>query len=1224
MPKTLAALIAVLLAGPVLGFDGHTVTEGPLTLAIGEVGAAAEYDTPCAVPVTLRNTGADALSVRVALSGLVDEWRPEGRTEAAAEVAAGDTATVAFRIAAGPGAPSALYPVRVRATFGGGQGQTTLEAVRVFEARFRRASPDARPPDQLPVESVPDRGALPLLALAGHRAVWRHFGAEPVRKPVGWRGSDEVSRATFGRSRADRGEVRDALVMHPPYREGKGTVFAEYRLRLPATTPLRLLFANAIRDHHGSEPASDGVTFRVWADGEKVFERHTASKVWLDGRADLSPWAGREIRLRLESHPGPEHNTVCDSSFWAEPTVVAGPLPPRRRADEKRTLARRARTAVADPRDPPRPGTFVFDLAGACAAAVVPGPNGLADAALAFGRGDRVVVLDGMRLEVLDAEVGAWPPQVTVREVETVRDSRAGRLRIVHRCRLRGEAFALTAEVWAEGPGLRVRLTCPRRLTDLASGPADRKAPCVYFGHGYRVVEPEAFRAHAGGHNLSTSHVGFDFAGGPSLLVATDHGPDTLRVDPARRVYALHAREDTTFTFVPSAAGAMDAAVRYRSICPLRAAPGVARKAGRFVFDIWGGRYARNLDAMKRAFAYGLTDSMLILHVWQRWGYDYRLPDIYPPNPDLGTLEDLQRLGRLCREHGVPWGLHDNYIDFYPDAADYSYERICFDAAGRPVKAWINQGRDAQSYRWRPDAFAPFLERNLKRIGPALRPTAYFVDVFASMGGFDYYDKRGGFHPKSETLRCWGRAFDSIREYLGGNALTVSEAGGDHLIGHLDGADCQHLQLAPAHLWHYVYLPCKDWQRVPWFDAVNHRRFSLHGVGYSGRYQGRRSRRQHGIESDDYLSAEMLLGHALMIDRQGMVRGAVRKYWLGQDLIRRLATDTIERVDFAGGDADRQVVSWASGAVVCVNRGQTDWRVRGHRLPPYGYYGRSGRVESCIERIDGVIVEWSRGPDRFYVNGRGTDTDPPLRIRPSVGDLAYLGGREFKLPIHWDAREPTPTDLHVFVHFVMPPRSRLRQHRFYTGSNPKPPTSQWQGRVSTGGNRVNTVPDDCPPGRYDVLVGLWDPKSRRRRRLLGEELDDKRFRVGTIVVEGRGDRVTRIRLEGPTSADPADTYRRNRGRRPIDFGSAVTAGAFRCERAGRNRLVLTPLPEEEPADLTLRLGALGEKDAVVREGLAVDADGRKTGKVPFEARADELTFRTRRGEFAYQIVTESP
>jgi len=128
-----------------------------------------------------------------------------------------------------------------------------------------------------------------------------------------------------------------------------------------------------------------------------------------------------------------------------------------------------------------------------------------------------------------------------------------------------------------------------------------------------------------GGHNLSTSHVGFDFAGGVSLLTASNHPPDYLQVDPAARTYALHTHHDATLTFVPGGRGAFDCAIRYRPLFDNKAAGGVRRKAGRFVFDTWGGRYA-----------------------------------------------DIAR------------GLHDNYIDFYPDAEGYSYDHVCFTAAGEP------------------------------------------------------------------------------------------------------------------------------------------------------------------------------------------------------------------------------------------------------------------------------------------------------------------------------------------------------------------------------------------------------------------------------------------------------------------------------------------------------------------------------------------------------------
>jgi hypothetical protein len=695
---------------------------------------------------------------------------------------------------------------------------------------------------------------------------------------------------------------------------------------------------------------------------------------------DLSKFAGKRILLRLESHPGPKRNTVCDSSYWGEPMVIAGTVPPARTDAERRTLRRRARSIVRSRKESGE-GEFIFHLEDDYVAALILGKRGLADSALAFGRAGQCVVFDGLQTSVLRHTIGGGPSQIVVGKVTVKRDELSGRLSVKHHLQLEGEEFDLMAQIWKDKSGLRVKVGCPKRITDMALGPADRKAPRVYYGHGYCIVEPEAFRANFGGHNLSTSHVGFDFDDGVSLLVACDNPPDYLEVDPGQKMYSLHTHLDATMTFVPSIKGALDCAQRYRPLFDKQPAPGFKSKAGRFVFDIWGGRYAEIADTMKRMVAYGLTDSLLTVHVWQRWGYDYRLPDIYPPQPQFGTVEDMLKIAEVCTDHDIPWGLHDNYIDFYPDAADYSYDHICFTEQGEPIEAWINGGRDAQSYRWRPDRIMPFVQRNLELIKPDLRPTHYFIDVFTSLPCFDFYDKQGNFHSMLETRKSWGEAFAWIRDYLGNNAPMTSEAGHDQLIGYISGSDCQHLQITPVSKRFCIRLACKDWERVPWFDAVLHDKFSLHGVGYSSRYEGGRERRDHGIESDDYISAEILKGHALMIDRRAFGRGAVRKYWLAQDFIRSIALDEIENIEFARGDIHKQIVTWKSGARVYVNRGAEAWNVAGKTLPQYGYCAKNGLIESSIEIIDGIICEQSRGPSRCYFNARGFNRDGRSDIR---------------------------------------------------------------------------------------------------------------------------------------------------------------------------------------------------------------------------------------------------
>mgnify|MGYP000557267952 CR=1 FL=1 len=853
-PLAMAAWLFGTSAG--IAFNGHSVTDGPLKLFISDIPVVTNRNQTQIATVRLTNTAAERLVVNLELKDLVDDCRAVGPTKKRVELAPKGAAHSTFEFQCGPGTFSAHYPLHVYATGQVGEQKIAAHAVQIFLADFA-AEARARPLEFLPI-AVPASGGFALASVRSNRVAWNYLGRPPVYLPAGWQGSDAQSSASFSRGAVTRGEARQALHLHPPYRGGVGSVFVEYRLKLPKTQPLKFSFYHAIRDHSASEPPSDGVTFRVWADNEKLFERHTDAKVWQPGEVDLSRFAGREILLRLESHPGPKNNTTCDSCYWGDPTITAGAPPAMLTAAQKASRAVEFQRALETGKVE-EAGIHFFNLQGGARAAVLPGPRGLADGLIGFSQDGKTAVFEGLEMAVQNQRLSEWPSAAVVRKFEATR-SADGRLKLAHHLELNEKQAVLLAELWTEGPGLRIKVTCPEYLTDLALGRADRLAETVYYGHGYAIKNPKTFRAGGGGHNLATSHVGFEFAGGLSLLAACDTPPDHLLVDPDQRLYQLHTHPDSVLTFVPGTKGAFDCAIRYRPLYDKKPSAGVAPKMGRFVFDLWGGRYAENTAQLERGFAYGLTNALVLMHVWQRWGYDYRLPDIYPPDPKLGTLEDLQALGRACASRGVLWGLHDNYIDFYPDAEGYSYDHIVFTADGRPMRAWLNEGREAQSYRWRPDRFLPFLKRNMELIQPALKPSASFVDVFTSINAFDFYDRQGKLHSKLETRQAWGDAFAYIRDICGHQAPTTSEAGSDHLIGWLDGADCQFLELSDRGRRFYNVAPCADWERVPWFDAVNHTRFSLHGVGYSGRYQGDRSRPRHGIDSDDYLSAEILTG----------------------------------------------------------------------------------------------------------------------------------------------------------------------------------------------------------------------------------------------------------------------------------------------------------------------------------------------------------------------------
>ncbi len=170
--------------------------------------------------------------------------------------------------------------------------------------------------------------------------------------------------------------------------------------------------------------------------------------------------------------------------------------------------------------------------------------------------------------------------------------------------------------------------------------------------------------------------------------------------------------------------------------------------------------------------------------------------------------------------------------------------------------------------------------------------------------------------------------------------------------------------------WSVWNIDCADAERTPWFDAVHHDRFILHGAGYSSRYQAGLDAPMHGIYSDDYLTDRTADGHPAMVSGT-FGHDVVRKYWLTHDVLRSLAMRTIEGVEFVGDDLHRQQVRWSGGGQVWVNRGESPWTVGKVSLPQYGFLAQipteQGKVTAAIYQRDGLIVEQAQSADSLYV-----------------------------------------------------------------------------------------------------------------------------------------------------------------------------------------------------------------------------------------------------------------
>ena len=1290
----LAVLIALLFSTNIFAYICDKDEIGPLSVVIEKMPKITEFDTPQEVKATFKNTSDQSITVQLSAKSI--EQVQANVSQRSISVSANGSAEVTLQIVCGPGTYSAHYPVHLFGDFEINGQKHQLHPVQVFETDFgtlgtsrkiagnTTAGAEVRTGDlvtdalQLPLVVVPKQGGLSLVGSDAYRVTWRQFkdgdNAPFVPLNIGWQGGDEQSSTNFTKIRMTRGGVsREAFSVHPPYNGGAGTMFSEHLVALPETKPIIFSTYLAMRDLHPSEPPSDGVTFAVWVGDEKTGEKHTVSRTWEPFEVDLSRFAGQTILLRLQSDPGPKRDTTCDSAFWGTPLLFAGERPKILTPEEKaamfaenlkaldissreKEVFQKYRTShkYADLRTDGTkpeiiekyelPKTVIYWLKNDMSVAITTGNYGFLDGVIGIGNAQNQVQYDGLQVEIegqpLGNELsalgyGAWKethnPHYQSRQIQFTQQVVCG-----------DKIYDLSFTLDPKDAALQFGVDCddPLAITKINFGPATHHANRVYFGHGYCITEPERFEVVNGGHNLSTSHVGFDFDNGISLLMATTFPPDRFIVDPDNKTYTLSVCNATTMTLLPGNQNALECAIRYRPLYDKQAAPGVTKKAGRFVFDVWGGRYADHTKKMQQQIDYGVTDALFVNHNWQRWGYDNRLPDIWPPNPRWGTYDELRETLDLCRKHGILYGLHDNYIDIYPDADDFSYDHVSFEADGRPRKAWNNYGIDAQSYQFRPDSFMPFLDRNFKMMMPEFPQTANFVDVFASTNLSDFWDRNGNKHSRAEMLDNWCKSFDRIREHLGDNNPTISEGGSDFLIGHLDGADCQFLMLSAEPGDFRINIRCKEWARVPWFDAVNHTRFSLHGVGYDSRYVANRGNDLHGYTSDDYMSTEVLTGHAMQVGYGNIGRDSIRKYWLLQPVIRNLANAEIHTVMYRGGRSgigpDSMMFFWDtpnSNVYTRVHVNQSEQREAFHPgmeswspfIPQYGYtvsgYDASDRnYRSAIiglpfMRKDGTygsqIVELSDaivGDERWvYFNPRQVGTNA-LPVMPVAKSFEKVGDNQFNLNVDWNVfrslkDQGDVKNLAWFLH-LEPPRMNWHEKlelAVLGGGMPETPVSEWESNQSQNFSTI-TFPDELGSGTYNVLIGLWDADGNRQRaKLLGPSPDNSRILLGKIKVEKRNGRVTKLEFV-PENEDAPELFERLLSAEQDALDNFVAPGQLKSEqqhsiplRANGGVQLRYPKDALNRENFEMTLMPLPEEPATT---VVLDIDGTSNSLVP--------------------------
>lgn len=184
---------------------------------------------------------------------------------------------------------------------------------------------------------------------------------------------------------------------------------------------------------------------------------------------------------------------------------------------------------------------------------------------------------------------------------------------------------------------------------------------------------------------------------------------------------------------------------------------------------------------LEKLSAKGVRRAYVHLDGWGFRGYDNLHPDVLPPCPEAGGFDGMKRLADTCDRLGYVFAIHDQYRDYYCDAASYDEGHTILQEDGsRPYDSTWFGGRESILC----SSFAPgYVKRNHKELlDHGIKLRGAYLDVFAVVPPDECYNPQ---HPvsRADCLRYRGECLDIVKAQLG---VVSSEEPADWAIPHLD------------------------------------------------------------------------------------------------------------------------------------------------------------------------------------------------------------------------------------------------------------------------------------------------------------------------------------------------------------------------------------------------------------------------------------------------------
>jgi hypothetical protein len=177
-----------------------------------------------------------------------------------------------------------------------------------------------------------------------------------------------------------------------------------------------------------------------------------------------------------------------------------------------------------------------------------------------------------------------------------------------------------------------------------------------------------------------------------------------------------------------------------------------------------------------------------------------------------------------------------------------------------------------------------------------------------------------------------------------------------------------------------------------------------------------------------------------------------------------------------------------------------DWRTGALIVQSYMF--------SAPDSFDHLVAQKGERTCRLPI--RAIDAPPPvatfgnqIRLRSyAYASRALRPGDTVRLTLEWEAVTTIDEPYKVFVHVLGPQGLPIAQQD-NEPVNGTYPTTRWQRGERISDPYVFPLPDDLPPGEYQVEVGLYRPGDFSRLPIVDQEqtvIDDKVF-LEPLVVE---------------------------------------------------------------------------------------------------------------------------